>query len=77
MNTNVNALNAGPAFYDDSGFNYREYWTGREYEHLAEVIALRRLLAGQRKRGVTVVLSDRYYYDTQVNNAFLARSKAP
>jgi SAM-dependent methyltransferase len=48
MNANVNALNARPAFYDDSGFNYREYWTGREYEHLAEVIALRRLLAGQK-----------------------------
>lgn len=48
MNANVNAMKASPAFYDDSGFNYREYWTGREYEHLAEVIALRRLLAGQK-----------------------------
>ena len=51
MNAHLNALNdlnARPAFYDDSGFNYREVWAGRDYEHQAEVIALRRLLAGQR-----------------------------
>ena len=37
-----------PAFYDDTGFNYQEFWVGRDYEHQAEVIAIRRLLAGQR-----------------------------
>jgi len=41
-------VNSGPAFYDDSGFNYQDYWAGRSYEHQAEVIAIRRLLNGQR-----------------------------
>lgn len=45
-------LNAGPAkartaFYDDAGFNYRDYWAGRDYEHEAEVIAIRKLLDGR------------------------------
>jgi ubiquinone/menaquinone biosynthesis C-methylase UbiE len=29
-------------------FNYAQFWVGREYEHHAEVIALRRLLSGHR-----------------------------
>src|SRR5262252_6154221 len=42
--------NADPerAFYNDTGFNYQDYWTGRNYEHQAEVIAIRRLLEGRR-----------------------------
>lgn len=39
---------ARPAFYDDADFNYLTYWSGRDYEHESEVIALRRLLGGQR-----------------------------
>ncbi len=42
------SLNSRPAFYDDTGFNYMNYWTGRSYEHQAEVIAIHRLLRGQR-----------------------------
>lgn len=42
------SLNNRPAFYDDTGFNYMNYWSGRNYEHQAEVIAIRRLLDGQR-----------------------------
>jgi SAM-dependent methyltransferase len=38
------------AFYDDQDLNYLEYWTSRGYEHDAEVMALRRLLDGQRFR---------------------------
>jgi SAM-dependent methyltransferase len=33
--------------YDDPRHNYRRYWEGREYEHAAEEIAIRRLLRGR------------------------------
>lgn len=33
------------AFYDDQGFDYPQYWLGRQYEHQSEVVALKRLLA--------------------------------
>src|SRR5271166_4687677 len=35
-------------YYDDADFNYATWWQGREYEHEAEVMAIRRLL-GHRK----------------------------
>jgi ubiquinone/menaquinone biosynthesis C-methylase UbiE len=34
------------AYYDDVDLNYSDYWTGRSYEHAAEVMAVRRLLTG-------------------------------
>lgn len=34
--------------YNDSAFNYQDYWTGREYEHAAEEMAIKRLLKKQR-----------------------------
>lgn len=34
--------------YNDPDFNYAQFWTGRDYEHHAEVIAIRRLLQGRR-----------------------------
>lgn len=34
--------------YNDPTFNYAQFWTGRDYEHHAELAALRRLLAGRR-----------------------------
>ncbi len=34
--------------YDDPKYNYQDYWTGREYEHAAEEMAIKRLLKGQR-----------------------------
>jgi len=34
--------------YNDPTFNYAQFWTGRDYEHNAEVIAVRRLLRGRR-----------------------------
>ena len=37
---------ARPAFYDDGELNYLDYWSDRDYEHHAEVMAIRRLLAG-------------------------------
>ncbi len=37
---------ARPAFYDDGELNYLEYWSDRDYEHHAEVMAIRGLLAG-------------------------------
>jgi len=43
---NIN-LNNRPAFYDDEGFNYMNFWSGRAYEHKSEVIAIRRLLSGR------------------------------
>jgi SAM-dependent methyltransferase len=34
--------------YDDPTFNYEHFWHNREYEHRAEVMAIRRLLHGRR-----------------------------
>ncbi len=34
--------------YDDPTFNYQDYWAGRDYEHAAEEMAIRRLLRGKR-----------------------------
>jgi ubiquinone/menaquinone biosynthesis C-methylase UbiE len=33
--------------YDDPAYNYQDYWHGREYEHAAEEMAIRRLLRGR------------------------------
>lgn len=34
--------------YDDPKYNYQDYWAGREYEHAAEEMAIKRLLRGRR-----------------------------
>jgi SAM-dependent methyltransferase len=34
--------------YNDPQHNYPQYWEGRDYEHAAEVLALKRLLHGKR-----------------------------
>ncbi|MEX2006960.1 MAG: methyltransferase domain-containing protein [Candidatus Saccharimonadales bacterium] len=34
--------------YDDPRYNYQDYWAGREYEHAAEELAIKRLLRGKR-----------------------------
>lgn len=34
--------------YDDPKFNYQDYWTGRQYEHAAEELAIKRLLKGNK-----------------------------
>ncbi len=33
--------------YDEGNFNYLHYWEGRDYEHAAEEMAIRRLLKGK------------------------------
>lgn len=33
--------------YDDPKYNYQDYWTGRDYEHAAEEMAIKRLLKGK------------------------------
>lgn len=33
--------------YDDPKYNYQDYWAGREYEHAAEEMAIKRLLKSQ------------------------------
>jgi len=33
--------------YDDPKYNYQDYWVGREYEHAAEEMAIKRLLKGK------------------------------
>src|SRR3989344_2189905 len=33
--------------YDDPKYNYQDYWAGLEYEHVAEGMALKRLLKGR------------------------------
>jgi ubiquinone/menaquinone biosynthesis C-methylase UbiE len=41
--------------YNDPKHNYRDYWTGREYEHAAEEMAINRLLKGNHfKQAVDV-----------------------
>jgi ubiquinone/menaquinone biosynthesis C-methylase UbiE len=37
-------------YYNDPGYNYQDYWEGREYEHEAEKMALQRLLEGRHFR---------------------------
>lgn len=34
-------------FYDDDNHDYRDFWLGRDYEHLSEQVAIKRLLKGQ------------------------------
>lgn len=34
--------------YDDPAYNYQDYWQGREYEHAAEELAIKRLLRGKK-----------------------------
>jgi ubiquinone/menaquinone biosynthesis C-methylase UbiE len=41
--------------YNDPHHNYRQYWEGREYEHAAEEIAIRRLLKGKHFRNAVDV----------------------
>jgi SAM-dependent methyltransferase len=36
--------------YNDPSFNYAQFWSGRDYEHHAEVIALEYLLRGRKFR---------------------------
>lgn len=45
--------------YNDPGHNYLRYWEGREYEHAAEEIAIRRLLKG-RHFGLAVDIGGGY-----------------
>lgn len=41
--------------YNDPNHNYLQYWDGREYEHAAEEIAIRRLLHGKHFRSAVDV----------------------
>lgn len=34
--------------YNDPDYNYQDYWQGREYEHAAEELAIKRLLRGRK-----------------------------
>lgn len=36
--------------YDNDNYDYLEYWTGRDYEHAAEEMAIRRLIKGKKFR---------------------------
>lgn len=41
--------------YDEGNYNYLHYWTGRDYEHAAEELAIKRLLKGKHfKRAVDI-----------------------
>jgi SAM-dependent methyltransferase len=33
-------------FYDDKNHDYEDFWLGRDYEHLSEVVAIKKLLGG-------------------------------
>ena len=46
---------SGADQYNDESHNYLKYWDGRDYEHAAEEIAIRRLLDGQHfKKAVDI-----------------------
>jgi ubiquinone/menaquinone biosynthesis C-methylase UbiE len=52
---NTTQLKAKPAHkkadqYDDPSHNYLHYWDGRDYEHAAEEMAIKRLLDGKKFR---------------------------
>src|SRR4051812_43508189 len=34
--------------YDNPQYNYQDYWQGRDYEHAAEELAIKRLLRGKK-----------------------------
>ena len=36
--------------YDNDDYNYLDYWTGRDYEHEAEEMAIKRLIKGKKFR---------------------------
>jgi len=37
-----------PAHYDDPHYSYSQYWQGRDYEHLSEIMAVNTLLAKRK-----------------------------
>jgi SAM-dependent methyltransferase len=44
MNLDYDEIN----FYDDRAHHYEDFWEGRDYEHLSEVIAINKLLGDRR-----------------------------
>jgi hypothetical protein len=42
--------------YDDPQYNYQDYWTGRDYEHAAEEMAIKRLLRGKEFKHALVLV---------------------
>ena len=46
--TTESAVGRKTDIYNDPMFNYAQFWTGRDYEHEAELAALRRMLGGRR-----------------------------
>lgn len=46
--------------YNDPKHNYLKYWEGRDYEHAAEEIALRKLLHGKGRFGTAVDIGGGY-----------------
>jgi SAM-dependent methyltransferase len=48
--TTDETANRRTRIYDDPLFNYAQFWTGRDYEHQAEVAALHRLIGDRRYR---------------------------
>ena len=68
-----------PAFYDDEGFNYQSYWSNRNYEHKAEVLAIRRLLKGRHFGEAADIDNEIRRYQAQVHGRHqtLAASEHP
>jgi ubiquinone/menaquinone biosynthesis C-methylase UbiE len=46
--------------YNDPNHNYLQYWEGRDYEHAAEEIAIRKLLRGKQRFGTAVDVGGGY-----------------
>jgi ubiquinone/menaquinone biosynthesis C-methylase UbiE len=46
--------------YNDPSHNYLQYWEGRDYEHAAEEIAIRKLLKGKARFGTAVDIGGGY-----------------
>lgn len=45
--TTSTTQNESIAYYDDTQHDYEDFWIGRDYEHNAELLAIRKLLAGK------------------------------
>jgi ubiquinone/menaquinone biosynthesis C-methylase UbiE len=48
--TSETAAGRRTGIYNDPLFNYAQFWSGRDYEHQSEVLAVRRMLAGRHYR---------------------------
>jgi ubiquinone/menaquinone biosynthesis C-methylase UbiE len=89
FNKNLSIEDIG--FYDDPNSHYQDFWTGRDYEHLSEVIAIKKLLGtdhfktaidygggyGRLSRILLSYVDQLYLVDPSIKQLDLARKRIP